>query len=467
MQGAIIAYLIVYLTLFSITPESLRYMVAHIERINDLIKKLDSLKPLSPSAQKDLDKKFRLEFNYNSNHMEGNTLSYLETILVLQNDLLPQNHTLSEVNEMNAHDGVFSLIIDWSKDHKRMLTEHDIKELHKLLLIKPYYKDAQTPDGNPARKRIEVGQYKTQPNHVRQINGDVFEYATPIDTPIEMGKLMDWYRHEAEIRTTPVIVIAALFHYRFVRIHPFDDGNGRMSRLLMNYILLQNDYPPVVIKSAEKINYLTALKSADNGDLEAFLTYIEENLIWSIELSIKAARGEEIEEESDLDKSIAILNRRLTNTEVHKTRNSAVVKDLWNDSLKELSTEFLTTTNKFKGLFNKNKLTLYVQVGDFVNTFESIDELEVFLLSSDEDPEVIQIGLENSYIDLKSTSFNAKMMLTITLNRSRYSINPFTAYPVDFNYLSVLTNTESKSLIKSMADMLLEQINDNVRATQV
>ena len=269
--------------------------------------------PMVEVDQKRLDEKLRLEFNFNSNHLEGNTLTYQETKELLIKDITGiKEHTFRELDEMKAHDVALLMVKDWSvESESRPLTEQSIKNLNKVILIKPFWKDAITPEGQHTKRQIQVGDYKSFPNSVQLENGELFEYATPSDTPILMGELMDWYRNQISINELPTIAIAALFHYKLVKIHPFDDGNGRLARLLMNYILFCYKLPPVVIKSADKKNYLRALQKADAGDLEAFVEYIAEQFIWSLELSIQAALGEKLEEADDLDKQIELLKRKV------------------------------------------------------------------------------------------------------------------------------------------------------------
>ena len=110
------------------------------------------------------------------------------------------------------------------------LTETLIRQIHKLLLKKSYSVSAITPDGLPTTKVIEVGKYKMLPNHVKTVTGEIFYFASPEETPFLMTALVEWYREKAEDPATNPLLLAAEFHYRFIRIHPFDDGNGRTAR---------------------------------------------------------------------------------------------------------------------------------------------------------------------------------------------------------------------------------------------
>lgn len=287
-----------------------------IEKIQELEAQWKALQPMQAEFQKKFDQKMRLEFNYNSNHIEGNTLTYGETKLLLIFDDTKGNHTYREYEEMKAHDVAYQLIRAWVKEPERPLTEQQIKNLNEIILVRPFWKEAITPDGQPTRRQIKIGDYKEFPNSVRLQNGEIFEYASPTDTPIRMGELVQWYKTESEKGEKHPVDLAALLHYEFVRIHPFDDGNGRLSRLLMNYVLLKNDLPPIVVKSADKRNYLAALHSADTGDLATFVEYIANQLVWSLEIGIKAAQGKSIGEADDLDKEIAILKKELSNENV-------------------------------------------------------------------------------------------------------------------------------------------------------
>jgi Fic family protein len=133
------------------------------------------------------------------------------------------------------------------------------------MLREDYTVYRQLPGGVNTSYVVHAGCYKTRPNSVITPTGERFEYASPEETPALMTDLIQWYNQaEADGKLTPV-ELAALFHYRYIRIHPFEDGNGRIARLLMNYILLRHGYPMIVIRSKNKKTYLEALGKADKN----------------------------------------------------------------------------------------------------------------------------------------------------------------------------------------------------------
>jgi Fic family protein len=303
-----------------------------LNRISQLYSEWQSLQPLKPYDQKRLDEKFRLEFNYNSNHIEGNTLTYGQTKLLLIFERTEGVHELREYEEMKAHDVALKMIIAEAKDKERPLTENFIRTLNETILVRSFWKDAQTQDGQNTRMEVKVGEYKSRPNHVRTASNDIFHYATVEETPAMMKELVEWYNLEVGKDELSPIELAALLHYRYIRIHPFEDGNGRIARLLVNYILFRYDYPMVIIQTKDKNNYLRTLNrcdvevglepmqgaNADLGKIQPFVAYLGEQLVHSFEIAIKAAKGESIEEEDDFEKKLSLLERKLKVSEIEK-----------------------------------------------------------------------------------------------------------------------------------------------------
>ncbi|GAK74473.1 hypothetical protein JCM19296_51 [Nonlabens ulvanivorans] len=163
----------------------------------------------------------------------------------------------------------------------------------------------------PTTKWVRVGKYKTESNSVRTRTGKVFRFTEPGDVIAEMDQLIQWYREEKEKDNYNSLLTAAEFHYRFIIIHPFDDGNGRTARILMNFILMKDGFPPIIIPTEEKPTYLNALEQGDTGNFEPFYTYLSDKLIVSLSLMISGAKGEKISDDNDMSKKLAVLKNKL------------------------------------------------------------------------------------------------------------------------------------------------------------
>ena len=236
-----------------------------MSKIDNLYKEWLALRPVKEELRQRLDQKFMLEFNYNSNHIEGNTLTYGQTELLLLFGRVVGEAKMKDLEEMKAHNVCLKMTIAEAGEKDRPLTESFIRILHQTMLREDYTVYRQLPGGVNTSYVVHAGCYKTRPNSVITPTGERFEYASPEETPALMADLIQWYNQaEADGELTPV-ELAALFHYRYIRIHPFEDGNGRIARLLMNFILLRHGYPMIVIRSKNKKAYLEALGKADKN----------------------------------------------------------------------------------------------------------------------------------------------------------------------------------------------------------
>ena len=292
-----------------------------MENLAEIVAKLDTLqndiqpyRPLKPEQLQRLMQKLRLDWNYHSNHIEGNSLTYGETKTLLLYGTTAKGKPFKDHLDIQGHNEAVEWIMDLlrGQEIERPLSETFIRELHRLILKESYYKDAITANGLPTQKRIEVGQYKTEPNHVQTFTGEMFYYDSPEETPAKMGDLMAWYETQTEKKELHPLSIAIGFHYKFVKIHPFDDGNGRMARLLMNFILMKYGYPPAIIPTEQRKDYIDALREADETEnLVPFAIYVGKCLIHSLDLMRKVAQGESIEEVDDFSKKIAVLQASL------------------------------------------------------------------------------------------------------------------------------------------------------------
>ena len=234
-----------------------------MNKIESLYQEWQSLQPISQEVQNKIDQKFMLEFNYNSNHIEGNTLTYGQTEMLLLFGKVIEEANMKDLEEMKASNVGLKMVKEAAQDKNQPLSEYFIRVLHQTLLREDYTVYRQLPDGTNTSYIVHAGQYKTRPNSVITITGERFEYASPEETPALMKDLIEWYNQEEQAGTMTPIELASLFHYRYIRIHPFEDGNGRISRLIVNYILYRHSYPMIVVRTKDKNNYLTALSQSD------------------------------------------------------------------------------------------------------------------------------------------------------------------------------------------------------------
>lgn len=334
-----------------------------LSKVDALKSQLDSLRPLQREQEERVMQKFRFWWTYHSNAIEGNTLTQGETEMFLMEGLTAKGKPLKDHLDLKGHNEAIQYLLDFIRD-KEVLTEAAIRELHKILLVEPYKVPAITLDGKPTEKLIAIGEYKTGPNNVVTPTGETHFYATPAETPAKMQDLMAWYRDETAKRTMHPVEVSARFHHRFTDIHPFDDGNGRMSRLLMNLMLMQEGYPPTVIRIGERDQYLAALRRADAGEHDDFLTFIAEHMMSALELFIRAANGEEIHEPTDLEREIALLKIELKHVEEPEPITQEVQKRLFESCFSPLVSEVVKLLKPLCELFSENVIFLDSHFGN-------------------------------------------------------------------------------------------------------
>ena len=286
-----------------------------LEAIDRLKRELDELRPLPPAVLAQVEQKLRLEANYHSNAIEGNKLTLGETRSLILHGLTARGKPMRDHIDIEGHDEAVKAIEEAIKDDQA-LNEVFIRNLHRILLKQSYDADAETPDGRRVKRTISVGDYKTTPNHVKTSTGETYYFTPPEQVKPAMSDLMDWCKAKEREVEHPVI-IAATFHYRFVRIHPFDDGNGRMARLLMNMLLIKHGYTVALIRRENRDEYFSELEQADKTEhLIDFIDYIARCCDYSLNLHLKAARGESIEDVDDIDREIALFKQSLSDAAV-------------------------------------------------------------------------------------------------------------------------------------------------------
>lgn len=272
-----------------------------MDKIQDIMARWAALQPLSDRDRELLSRRFTIDFNYNSNHIEGNTLTYGQTEILLLFGKIVGEAEVKDVQEMTASNVGLKMMTEEAVLKDVPLTQNFIRTLHKTLLRENYTVYRNLPGGQITSYVIHAGQYKTRPNSVITRYGDRFEYASPEETPALMTDLVDWYNDAEQSGKLTPVELAAIFHYRYIRIHPFEDGNGRIARLMVNYILARHGYPMIVVRSRKKNDYLEALHKTDltvgaepalgahasKRDIQQFLTYFTNLFVEEVSYNIR------------------------------------------------------------------------------------------------------------------------------------------------------------------------------------
>lgn len=240
------------------------------KNLDEKKKILDSKRPLPKETLKSLEENFKLEWTYNSNAIEGNTLTLKETKVVLEGITIG-GKTMREHLEVINHNEAIEFLEELINDN-RELTEIDIKNIHAIVLKGIDDEDA--------------GRYRTE-NVI--ISGASHIPPESIRVPELMEKLI--YRYDEWKEKYHPIVVAALLHAEFVKIHPFIDGNGRTARLLMNFEVMKNGYPPIIIKTEQRHKYYDTLdEGAMTGNYTEFVKIVAKQAVEMIDLYLKVIK---------------------------------------------------------------------------------------------------------------------------------------------------------------------------------
>ena len=235
--------------------------------------KLDAYRPLPYELVKNLDAWFNVELTYTSNAIEGNTLTRAETALVVEKGITVQGKSLREHLEAINHIGALSYIKRLVGKKTEEIVERDILEINKTIL-----------------NNIEVeagGRYRTQS---ARLVGSATILPNPTKVPELIQEFIIWLK---TVKSDHPVKIAADTHYKLVSIHPFSDGNGRTSRLLMNLILMQVGYPPAIIRKEDRAAYIDSLEKAQTvGEMSDFYDVIYEAVDRSLDIYLEALEPE-------------------------------------------------------------------------------------------------------------------------------------------------------------------------------
>jgi Fic family protein len=221
-----------------------------LEQIAEKKAELDRLRPIAPGGLSNLEHAHDLELTYTSNAIEGNTLTASETMLVVEQGITIGGKPLKDHMEAIDHYEAIRHVRELARQG-RPLTEMDVRTLHSLIV--------KRSDTAIAGRYADQGRFVVTEAGRRA-------FPSPAEVPALMGDFAAWL---AAASDTPATAFTA--HRRLVEIHPFNDGNGRTARLLMNLVLLRGGYPPVAIRPEDRPAYISALQQATPESFDRLL----------------------------------------------------------------------------------------------------------------------------------------------------------------------------------------------------
>ncbi|MBI4895914.1 MAG: Fic family protein [Candidatus Aenigmarchaeota archaeon] len=199
---------------------------------------------------------FFTQLTYNSNAIEGSTLNLLNTSMIINHDIVAKDTTLREINEAKNHKEALEFLLKYKGD----INEPLILKLNSIILKNIY--------DNAKGKYRKVSVF---------ISGSDIKFPASEKVPEFMKNLVKWYK-ENKSKLHP-LELAVIFSMKFVSIHPFVDGNGRVSRLLMNYILKKKKYPEINIYVKHRNNYIKAVRKANEENYEMMVDFAVKTLV--------------------------------------------------------------------------------------------------------------------------------------------------------------------------------------------
>ncbi len=221
-----------------------------LSRLDAKKERLDQLRPFPTAVVNNISESLDIEWIHSSNSIEGNTLTLKETQMVIQDGITVSGKTLREHFEAVNHKDAIEYI-EQIVTPGYTLRERDVLNVHELIMDKIDKEFA----GRLRNAGVRISGVQFLPPNARKV-------------PDLLEELIDWVTKSQDIHP---LVLAAIFHHRFVYIHPFFDGNGRTVRLLFNLLLMKEGYPPGIILASDRKRYYKALNDADQRSLDKLL----------------------------------------------------------------------------------------------------------------------------------------------------------------------------------------------------
>ncbi len=433
-------------------------------KIDSLQQKVNSHGELSADVKKKINYKFRLDWNYYSNSMEGNTLTMEETRSVMVGNLTVGGKPIKDVLEIKGHDEVISEMLKIGKGDAR-LSEKRIKDIHKAIM----HEEDET-------QRKKIGLWKNDPNYLINYKGERFDFAAPAEVPERMHELLnktnaaiDAIQQNKKNAPHPVDV-ALQFHLDYVIIHPFYDGNGRTARILTNLLLISFGYPPFWVKTNERdiYNQYIADIQGYSGSTDLFFESVSDMILRSQQLVLDAIAGKELEEPDDIDKRVAMLDRKLDgmNEEIKKIKNEDVMQEMLKEVVEPLFRKVFEKVLKLSPLFASTEFSHHIDGSGGVhhNINDMIDDIEIGWEGEKGNIGKIELHIYLSKLKkLGTKAFDISGEIKINFEKHKYQIVLQQGETIDRLYHQILTQEKIDEVASRVVNIMFDRIEEQIK----
>ena len=435
--------------------------------IEEIKKQVADLGSLTTGQKKKISDKFRLEWNYNSNSMEGNTLTIEDTKEVMVGNISMKNKPFKDIMEMKGHDKVAEDILRIGKGELR-LSEKRIKEIHIGIMYEENESD-----------KDKIGKWKTTPNYILNNKGERYDFVKPDEVPGKIHDLLN--RANADLDAVfqskknelQAISIALQFHLDFLAIHPFYDGNGRTARILTNLILVACGYNPFWINEKDRKVYYSLISDIQSyeADKEPFFEHCAILIKRSEYIVLEVAKGKEITEQNDLDKEIALLAKQWKGDNLSKSPK--LIYDIFSFIQTNIILPCETILRKFDTLFQEKKICNQVNGNEKMQTV--FDAIKISKIGAIENSKTIynfdiyqtdvdtinyqynQYGLANAKQDANLT-FESELRFEAQSYCIRIMLDNNTVFEQEFAYGKLPDVNMLKEIPQKVGSLCLETI---------
>jgi Fic family protein len=432
-----------------------------LHSIETLRQTIEAHGKLPDEVLRKIEYKFRLECNYNSNKIEGGTLTKPETRSVMIGNITVAGKPLKDIREMKGHDEAMKDIFRMGRSEKP-LSESRIKAVHKQIIV------AETPEQEQA-----IGRWKTRGNHIINYKGEKFEFTSPLEVPEAVHLLLNWLNagldkiKNQDKHAPHPLLLAFEFHLRYLSIHPFSDGNGRTARLLTNLVLISLGYPPFwVIEGGEKEAYNRYLADvqAYGGSPDLLYEFLAGLVERSLQITLDAIEGREIEDMDDRKKELALLKNRLPEKDaVSAMRSQQTVTDVYNESIKPALIRIIQELAEYDDLFLRKQV--WIGTEHHSMTFHKESDLDAPVQFSDF-TEALHFNYHlEGFKKAQEKQFHLKCRLIWNFTHYTYSLQiegARDALQFKKKYDEFYEEEEIREIVKQCGSIMLNQIKQHM-----